>query len=83
MPDHNDNSAELATLRERIGNTLQRLEAVAVEMKKDRDEFHTAVSELRGEITRYKGFLGGIAFVFSCLIAAFMAAKGWLFNTGK
>lgn len=80
MPDHNDNSAELATLRERIGNTLHRLEAVANEMKKDRDEFHTAVAELRGEITRYKGFLGGIAFVFSCLIAAFMAAKGWLFN---
>ena len=76
-------SAEVATLRERIAHTVERLEAVAAEMKEDRAEFHSAVSDLRDEITRYKGFLGGIAFLFSCLLAAAGLAKGWLFGGGK
>jgi hypothetical protein len=72
--------AEIAVLRERIANTLDRLEALTIEMKKDREEIHAAVESLRSEIGRYKGFVGGVAFVFSCVIAALSLAKGWLFN---
>jgi hypothetical protein len=79
----NPTSAELATMRERITNTVERLEAVALEMKDDRAEFHSAVADLRNEIARYKGFLGGIAFIFSCLLAAAGLAKGWLFGGDK
>lgn len=84
MPDNQAATREeLATLRERIGNTLSRLEAVATEMKDDRDEFHAAWNELRGEITRYKGFVGGIAFILSGVVTALALAKGWIFGTGK
>ena len=72
--------AEIAVLRERIDNTLQRLEHLAVEMKKDREEFRLSVDALRAEIGRYKGFVGGVAFVFSSIMAAAMLAKGWLFG---
>ena len=72
--------AEIAVPRERIDNTLQRLEHLAVEMKKDREEFRLSVDALRAEIGRYKGFVGGVAFVFSSIMAAAMLAKGWLFG---
>ena len=79
----NDQAPELATLKERVANALDRLEAVADEMKQDRKEFHDAVSALRDEITRYKGFVGGIAFVLSGVVTALALFKGWLFNTDK
>ena len=82
MPE-NPTAAEVAMMRERISNTVERLEAVAAEMKADRAEFHTAVADLRDEIARYKGFMGGIAFIFSCLLAAAGLAKGWLFGGDK
>lgn len=72
--------AEIAVLRERMANTLTRLETLAIEMKKDREELHAAVDALRAEIGRYKGFVGGVAFVFSSVMAAAMLAKGWLFG---
>lgn len=82
MPDESTRE-ELATLRERITNTLHRLEEVAVEMKDDRVEFHAAVKYLQGEITRYKGFVGGIAFVLSGVVTALTLFKGWLFGEQK
>lgn len=73
----------IATLKERVANALERLESVADEMKADRKEFHEAVRELRDEITRYKGFVGGIAFVLSGIVTALALFKGWIFNTGE
>jgi hypothetical protein len=78
MPEHTP--AEIAVLRERIDNTLQRLEHLAMEMKKDRDEFRLSVDALRAEIGRYKGFVGGVAFVFASVATAATLAKGWLFG---
>ena len=72
--------AEIAVLRERMANTLTRLEALAIEMKKDREELHAAVNALRAEIGRYKGFVGGVAFVFASIATAAALAKGWLFG---
>lgn len=82
MPDESTRE-ELATLRERITNTLHWLEEVAVEMKDDRDEFHKAVRDLQGEITRYKGFVGGIAFILSGVVTALTLFKGWIFGEHK
>ncbi len=82
MPDESTRE-ELATLRERIANTLHRLESVASEMKDDREEFHAAVKDLQGEITRYKGFVGGIAFVLSGVVTALTLFKSWLFGEQK
>lgn len=72
--------AEIAVLRERIDNTLQRLEHLALEMKKDRDEFRLSVDALRAEIGRYKGFVGGVTFVLSSIVTLALLAKGWLFG---
>lgn len=80
MSDSQQTPAELAVLRERIANTLSRLEDLANEMKKDREEFRLSVDALRAEIGRYKGFVGGVAFVMSGIVAAAMLAKGWLFG---
>jgi hypothetical protein len=78
-----DDHTALATLKERVANALDRLETVAEEMRADRKEFHEAVTELRDEITRYKGFIGGIAFVLSGIVTALAVFKGWLFNTDR
>lgn len=75
-----DTREKLATLEERIGNTLKRLETVADEMKTDRAEFHSAVADLKSEITRYKGFVGGIAFILSGVVTAIGLFKGWAFG---
>ena len=34
--------------------------------------------EIKDEMTRYKGFLGGIAFLVSCLGIAFTLFKEWI-----
>ena len=34
--------------------------------------------EIKDEMTRYKGFLGGIAFLVSCLGIAFTLFKDWI-----
>ncbi len=34
--------------------------------------------EIRDEMTRYKGFLGGIAFLVSCLVVAMSMFKEWI-----
>lgn len=34
--------------------------------------------EIRDEMTRYKGFLGGIAFLISCLVVAMSMFKEWI-----
>lgn len=34
--------------------------------------------EIKDEMTRYKGFLGGIAFLVSCLVVAVSIFKDWL-----
>lgn len=34
--------------------------------------------EIKDEMTRYKGFLGGIAFLVSCLVVAVSIFKDWI-----
>jgi hypothetical protein len=34
--------------------------------------------EIKDEMTRYKGFLGGVAFLVSCLVIAVSIFKEWI-----
>jgi uncharacterized membrane protein YjjP (DUF1212 family) len=34
--------------------------------------------EIKDEMTRYKGFLGGVAFLVSCLVVAVSIFKEWI-----
>jgi ABC-type antimicrobial peptide transport system permease subunit len=51
------------------------LEVEMQELKSDNKEILATLKEMHGELTKYKGFLGGIAFVGSCVIVAFTLFK--------
>ena len=38
------------------------------------------IREIRSELTRYKGFIGGVSFVFSCIVVFLSIFKGWIFG---
>lgn len=38
---------------------------------------------IRAELTRYKGFIGGISFVVSGVVVVIGLAKGWLLGVGR
>lgn len=54
------------------------LEAEVRAMKEHQDEILKAMLEIRDEMTKYKGFLGGIAFIISCLGVALTLFKDWI-----
>ena len=42
------------------------------------DAHTTQINRIESEITRYKGFRGGVIFLLSGLVAAFELGKDWL-----
>ena len=44
-------------------------------LKEDNKEILSTLKEMQGELTKYKGFLGGVAFVGSCLLIALTLLK--------
>lgn len=54
------------------------LEAEVRAMKEHQDEILKVMNSIREEMTRYKGFLGGIAFIVSCLGVALTVFKDWI-----
>ena len=54
------------------------LEAEVNALKKDQDEILKIMHEIKEEMTRYKGFLGGIAFLVSGLGVFLTLFKDWL-----
>lgn len=64
MTDHVERTAVLET-------KVSALEDNHAEMLK-------IMHEIRDEMTRYKGFLGGIAFLVSCLVVAISMFKEWI-----
>lgn len=38
---------------------------------------------IRAELTRYKGFIGGISFVISGVVVVVGLAKGWILGVGR
>lgn len=54
------------------------LEAEVKALKEDQDEILKCMREIRDEMTRYKGFLGGIAFLVSGLGVFVTLFKDWI-----
>lgn len=46
------------------------LEIKVEEVQNDNKEILATLKEMQGELTKYKGFLGGVTFVASCLVVA-------------
>lgn len=53
------------------------LNAEVDELKKDVGELRDDVHELIKQLTRYKGFIGGVIFTFSCLVTAIGVFFNW------
>lgn len=54
------------------------LEAEVKALKEDRQEMLEIMHSIKDEMTRYKGFLGGIAFLASGVMICLTLAKDWL-----
>jgi len=64
-----------------MASELERLVIVETEietLKENHKEMLKVMHEIKDEMTRYKGFLGGIAFLVSCLGVAFGLFKDWI-----
>jgi hypothetical protein len=56
------------------------LESEVKELKADQQEILTCMHSIKDEMTRYKGFLGGIAFLASGVGIFLTLFKDWLFK---
>lgn len=56
------------------------LESEVNALKEDQKEILKCMHEIRDEMTRYKGFLGGVAFLVSGLSVFFTLFKDWIAN---
>ena len=63
--------ADIAVLRERADQAEKERE----ELRKQHAEMIESMRRMEGLLTRYKGFIGGIVFLWSCIWAA--AAMTW------
>lgn len=54
------------------------LETKVTALEDNHAEMLKIMHEIKDEMTRYKGFLGGIAFLVSCLGIAFGLFKEWI-----
>lgn len=78
----------MATLMERaavlerqvavIEQQLVVLERLREEDKEVRDAILEKVTHIESEMTRYRGFLGGVTFLGACLVTAATLFKEWL-----
>lgn len=49
-------------------------------LEENHAEMLKIMHEIKDEMTRYKGFLGGVAFLVSCLGVAMTVFKEWIFK---
>lgn len=56
------------------------LEAEVRGLKEDQQEILACLQSIRDEMTRYKGFLGGVAFLASGVGVFFTLFKDWIFK---
>ena len=54
------------------------LETEVRAMKEHQEDILKCMQGIRDEMTKYKGFIGGIAFVVSCLGIALTVFKEWI-----
>lgn len=56
------------------------LESEVKALKEHQEDILVVMHEIKGEMTKYKGFLGGIAFIVSGLGVAITLGKDWIFK---
>lgn len=54
------------------------LETKVTALEDNHAEMLKIMHEIKDEMTRYKGFLGGVAFLISCLVVAMSMFKEWI-----
>lgn len=64
----------MSEIDERIAVLESRLNRV----HDDHDEIMKKLDSISDEMTKYKGFLGGVAFIVSSLLVAITFAKDWI-----
>lgn len=67
-----------------MADSIERIAVLETEvraMKENQEDILRCMQGIRDEMTRYKGFIGGIAFVVSCLGIALTVFKEWIINT--
>lgn len=60
-------------LQEQIKTIVGKIDA----LEKGSEEIKNTLSNIRVELSKYKGFIGGIMFVGSCLVAFIEIPKEW------
>ena len=56
------------------------LEAEVKSLKEEQDKILECVQNIHSEMVRYKGFLGGVAFIASGIGVFFTIFKDWIFS---
>lgn len=56
------------------------LETKVTALEDNHAEMLKIMHEIKDEMTRYKGFLGGVAFLISCFGVAMTVFKEWIFK---
>lgn len=62
-------------------DSIERIAVLETEvraMKEHQEDILQCMQNIRDEMTKYKGFIGGIAFVVSCLGIALTVFKEWI-----
>ena len=72
-----DAAERMARLETHVEGLRQDLQELTAEAKAERKEMMVLMQTMRGEITHYKGVIGGIALVFSGVGIALGAIKLW------
>ena len=65
--------AKLAVLEERLGNHIVDEERLLNDLK-------TAIDQMQSDLSRYKGFIGGVAFIVSSIFTVLMLVKERIFG---
>lgn len=63
------------------GTVLERiavLEAKVQEIRNDHADILEQLKEINGSLTKYKGFVGGVAFVFTSVVTFISMGKEWI-----
>jgi ABC-type uncharacterized transport system fused permease/ATPase subunit len=56
------------------------LESTSEETKQTLEAIDKKLDQLHADMTRYKGFLGGVTFVGSCVMAFLALGKEWILS---
>lgn len=65
-------------MQETDGERIRALEVRVETMQTTNTAILEKLGDIQEELTRYKGFLGGVAFLVSCLGVAIGIAKEWV-----